>query len=350
MEYRKLGASGLAVSQIALGTMTWGEQNTEAEAHAQIDLALAQGVNFIDAAEMYPVPPKPETQGRTESYIGSWLAKSHQRDQIILATKAAGPASDPKRPGHIRDGHPHFDRKNLSAALHDSQKRLQTDYVDLYQLHWPDRNANIFGQLNYVWQDDPLGSTPIEQTLAVLKEFVDAGKIRCIGLSNETPWGVAQFLKAADTLNLPRVVSIQNPYNLLNRVYEIALAEFTQREGIGLLAYSPLGFGLLSGKYQDGARPASARLTLFDRFTRYDSPEARAATTAYVALAKQLGLTPVQLALGFVNHRPFVASTIIGATSLAQLQQDLDSVAVKLDADALAAVDAIHQRWPNPAP
>jgi len=350
MQYRKLGHTDVKVSVISLGTMTWGEQNTEAEAHDQIDLALAHGVNLIDAAEMYPVPPKPETQGRTESYIGSWLKKSGRRQDIVLASKAAGPASDPKRPSHFRDGHPHFDRKNLTQALDDSLRRLQTDYLDLYQLHWPDRTANIFGTLSYPWQDDPAGSTPIEETLGILKEFVDAGKIRAVGLSNETPWGVAQFLKVAEKLDLPRAVSIQNPYSLLNRLFEIGLSEFSHREGIGLLAYSPLAFGVLSGKYLDGAKPAGARLSLFDRFTRYSSESAAIATRAYADLARRHGLSPATLALAFVNSRPFVTSNIIGATTLAQLQENLDSIDVQLSPELLAELESIHQRIPNPCP
>jgi len=350
MEYRQLGHSDLNVSVIALGTMTWGEQNSEREAHDQIDFALERGVNLIDAAEMYPVPPKPETQGRTESYIGSWLEARGGRDRIILASKAAGPASDPKRPGHIRDGKPHFDRKNLTAALEDSLRRLRTDYLDLYQLHWPDRNANYFGQLGYRWQDDAPGSTPIEETLRVLDDFVRAGKIRTIGVSNETPWGVAQFLLKAEQMGLPRIVGIQNPYNLLNRVYEIALAEFSQREGVGLLAYSPLAFGALSGKYLNGAQPSGARLTLFDRFTRYSNPQVDSACAAYVGLARSHGLSPAQMALAYVNSRPFVTSNIIGATSLEQLRENLASLELQLDDEVLAGIEAIHTRQPSPAP
>jgi len=350
MEYRQLGHSDLNVSVIALGTMTWGEQNSEREAHDQIDFALERGVNLIDAAEMYPVPPKPETQGRTESYIGSWLAARGGRDRIILASKAAGPASDPKRPGHIRDGKPHFDRKNLTAALEDSLRRLRTDYLDLYQLHWPDRNANYFGQLGYRWQDDAPGSTPIEETLRVLDDFVRAGKIRTIGVSNETPWGVAQFLLKAEQMGLQRIVGIQNPYNLLNRVYEIALAEFSQREGVGLLAYSPLAFGALSGKYLNGAQPSGARLTLFDRFTRYSNPQVDSACAAYVGLARSHGLSPAQMALAYVNSRPFVTSNIIGATSLEQLRENLASLELQLDDEVLAGIEAIHTRQPSPAP
>ncbi|WP_159876738.1 NADP(H)-dependent aldo-keto reductase [Aquitalea denitrificans] len=350
MQYRKLGDTDVSVSVIALGTMTWGEQNTEAEAHSQIDLALEHGVNLLDAAEMYPVPPRPETQGLTESYIGSWLKKTGQRDRIVLASKIVGPATDPKRPSHFRDGQPHFDRKNLAQALDDSLRRLQTDYLDLYQLHWPDRTANTFGTLGFPWQDDPAGSTPIEETLSILKEFIVAGKIRAIGLSNETPWGVAQFLKASENLGLPRVVSIQNPYSLLNRLYEIGLSEFSRRENVGLLAYSPLAFGVLSGKYLDGQRPAAARLTLFERFSRYSSEAAETATRAYVELARNHGLSPAQLALAFVNSRPFVTSNIIGATTLAQLQENLDSIHVQLDETVLHQLEAIHARIPNPCP
>lgn len=350
MQYRKLGDTDVSVSVIALGTMTWGEQNTEAEAHSQIDLALEHGVNLLDAAEMYPVPPRPETQGLTESYIGSWLKKTGQRDRIVLASKIVGPATDPKRPSHFRDGKPHFDRKNLTQALNDSLQRLQTDYLDLYQLHWPDRTANTFGTLGFPWQDDPVGSTPIEETLSILKDFITAGKIRAIGLSNETPWGVAQFLKASENLGLPRVVSIQNPYSLLNRLYEVGLSEFSRRENVGLLAYSPLAFGVLSGKYLNGQRPAAARLTLFERFSRYSSEAAETATRAYVDLARNHGLSPARLALAFVNSRPFVTSNIIGATTLAQLQENLDSIHVQLDETILHQLEAIHARIPNPCP
>ena len=349
MKYRKLGRTGLEVSLIGLGTMTWGEQNTEAEAHEQLDYALSRGVNLIDAAEMYPVPPKAETQGRTEAYIGTWIAKRGKRDDFYLASKVAGPVRDPKRPGHIRDGKTFLDRKNITAALDASLKRLQTDYLDLYQLHWPDRTTNTFGRFAYPWVDDDY-TVPVEETLEVLSDLQKAGKIRHFGLSNETPWGVAQFLKYAEFKNLPRPASIQNPYSLLNRIYEIGLSEFSHREELSLLAYSPLGMGVLAGKYLNGARPAKARLTLFERFTRYSNPETDAATAAYVALAKQHGLSPVDLALAWVNTRPFVASNLIGATTLAQLKENIDSVDVELSADVLAGIEAIHVQHPNPAP
>lgn len=349
MKYRKLGRTDLDVSLIGLGTMTWGEQNTEAEAHQQLDYALERGVNLVDVAEMYPVPPKAETQGLTETYIGTWLARSKRRQDIVLASKVAGPARDPKRPGHIRDGKTFLDRKNLTEALDASLKRLQTDYLDLYQLHWPDRTTATFGQLSYPWVKDE-HTVPIEETLSVLQDFVSAGKVRHVGVSNETPWGVSQFLKASDNLGLPRIASIQNPYSLLNRVYEIGLSEFTHHEGVGLLAYSPLAMGMLSGKYLDGARPANARLTLYTRFTRYSNPQAEAATREYVALARQHGISPTHLALAWINQRPFVTSNLIGATNLQQLKENIDSVDVELPSEVLQAIDRIHARHPNPAP
>jgi aryl-alcohol dehydrogenase-like predicted oxidoreductase len=281
MEYRRLGDSDVQVSLIGLGTMTWGEQNTEQEAHAQIDYALDHGINLIDTAEMYPVPPRAETQGSTERYIGTWLAQHRSaREKIVLATKIAGPARQPHNPRHIRGAGNQFDRKNLTEALNDSLKRLQTDYVDLYQLHWPDRSTMTFGRPAYPWVDDAY-TVPIEETLSVLGEFVKAGKVRHIGVSNETPWGVAQFLRAAEKLGLPRIVSIQNPYSLLNRTYEVGLSEYAHRDNIGLLAYSPLAFGWLTGKYEGGARPAGARITLFERFQRYSKPHAIQANTRY---------------------------------------------------------------------
>jgi aryl-alcohol dehydrogenase-like predicted oxidoreductase len=350
MEYRRLGDSDVQVSLIGLGTMTWGEQNTEQEAHAQIDYALDHGVNLIDTAEMYPVPPRAETQGSTERFIGTWLAQHRSaREKIVLATKIAGPARQPHNPRHIRGETNQFDRKNLTEALNDSLKRLQTDYVDLYQLHWPDRNTMTFGRPAYPWVDDEY-TVPIEETLSVLADFVKAGKVRHVGVSNETPWGVAQFLRASEKLGLPRIVSIQNPYSLLNRTYEVGLSEYAHRDNIGLLAYSPLAFGWLSGKYEGGARPAGARISLFERFQRYSKPQAVQATTRYVELAKRHGLSPAQFALAFVNSRPFVTSNLIGATSLDQLKENSASVDVKLSQDVLDEIDALHQLQPNPAP
>ncbi|MEO6352413.1 MAG: NADP(H)-dependent aldo-keto reductase [Oxalobacteraceae bacterium] len=349
MLYRKLGRTDLEVSLIGLGTMTWGEQNSEADAHAQIDYALAHGVNLIDTAEMYPVPPKPETQGLTEQYIGSWLAKTGRRREIVLTSKATGPAFDANRPSHIRNGATHHNRESLTAALHASLKRLQTDYLDLYQLHWPDRNTNFFGQLGYPWVEND-ASVAIEESLSVLADFVKEGKVRHIGVSNETPWGLSQFLKASENLDLPRIVSIQNPYNLLNRSFEIGLSEFAHREQVSLLAYSPLAFGTLSGKYLNGAAPADSRLALFERFSRYSNPQAQAAAQAYADLAQQVGLSAAQMALAFINSRPFVASNLIGATTLEQLQENIDSVSVQLSDEALLGIEAIHTRHPNPGP
>jgi aryl-alcohol dehydrogenase-like predicted oxidoreductase len=350
MEHRRLGDSDVQVSLIGLGTMTWGEQNTEQEAHAQIDYALDHGVNLIDTAEMYPVPPRAETQGSTERFIGTWLAQHRSaREKIVLATKIAGPARQPHNPTHIRGKGNQFDRKNLTEALDDSLKRLQTDYVDLYQLHWPDRSTMTFGRPAYPWVDDAY-TVPIEETLSVLAEFVKAGKVRHVGVSNETPWGVAQFLRAAEKLGLPRIVSIQNPYSLVNRTYEVGLSEYAHRDNIGLLAYSPLAFGWLTGKYEGGARPAGARISLFERFQRYSKPQAVQAITRYVELAKRHGLSPAQFALAFVNSRPFVTSNLIGATSLEQLKENIASAEVKLSPEVLAEIDALHELQPNPAP
>ncbi|MFM0344464.1 NADP(H)-dependent aldo-keto reductase [Paraburkholderia sp. RL17-347-BIC-D] len=350
MEYRRLGDSDVQVSLIGLGTMTWGEQNTEQEAHAQIDYALDHGVNLIDTAEMYPVPPRAETQGSTERFIGTWLAQHRSaREKIVLATKIAGPARQPHNPTHIRGKGNQFDRKNLTEALDDSLKRLQTDYVDLYQLHWPDRSTMTFGRPAYPWVDDAY-TVPIEETLSVLAEFVKAGKVRHVGVSNETPWGVAQFLRAAEKLGLPRIVSIQNPYSLVNRTYEVGLSEYAHRDHIGLLAYSPLAFGWLTGKYEGGARPAGARISLFERFQRYSKPQAVQAITRYVELAKRHGLSPAQFALAFVNSQPFVTSNLIGATSLDQLKENIASAEVKLSPEVLAEIDALHELQPNPAP
>ena len=350
MQYQPLGNTDIQVSLIGLGTMTWGEQNTEAEGHQQLDAAIAAGVNFIDTAEMYSVPPRPETYGSTEKIIGTWFKQRGNREQVILATKAAGPAKLLPQATHVRGGVSHFNRKNLEEALNGSLQRLQTDYIDLYQLHWPDRPTNHFGRLGYTYESDEEDTAPILKTLEVLGDFVKSGKVRHVGVSNETPWGVSQFLQHAREQGWPRIVSIQNPYSLLNRTFEIGLAEFAHREQVGLLAYSPLAFGVLSGKYLHGARPAGARLTLFERFARYNSPQAEAATQAYVDLAKQHGLDPAQLALAYVNSRPFTTSTLIGATTLEQLATDIASVNVQLNAEVLEKIEAIHLANPNPSP
>ncbi|WP_194789207.1 NADP(H)-dependent aldo-keto reductase [Pseudomonas sp. UFMG81] len=346
MEYRKLGRTDLNVSALCLGTMTWGEQNTQDEAFAQIRLAKDSNINFIDTAEMYPVPPRPETYAATERIIGNWFAKNGDRDDWLLASKVAGPGNGIS---HIRDGQLKHNRQHIVAALDASLARLQTDRIDLYQLHWPERSTNFFGKLGYQHLPQDL-FTPLEETLEVLDEQVRAGKIRHIGLSNETPWGTMKFLHLAETRGWPRAVSIQNPYNLLNRSFEVGLAEVAIREQCGLLAYSPLAFGMLSGKYENGARPADARLTLFSRFARYSNPQTVAACSRYVQLAQAHGLDPAQMALAFVTRQPFVTSNIIGATTVEQLQSNIDSQALNLSDELLAAIEAIHQEQPNPAP
>jgi aryl-alcohol dehydrogenase-like predicted oxidoreductase len=346
MEYTKLGQTDIEVSRICLGTMTWGEQNTEAEAHEQLDYAVSAGINFIDTAEMYPVAPRKETQGLTESYIGTWLSKRQDRDKLIIATKVCAQAD---WTGYMRDGKPRLDKKNIHAALDSSLKRLQTEYIDLYQTHWPERDTNYFGKLGYYHAPDKDG-VPIEETLGVLDDLVKTGKIRAVGISNETAWGCAEYLRVANEQDLTRIVTIQNPYNFLNRTFEIGLSEFAHRENVGLLAYSPLAFGALSGKYLNGARPEGTRLVLFDRFTRYTNPQANAATEAYIALANENGLDPSQMALAYVNSRPFLTSNIIGATSMEQLKTDIESINIKLSKDIIRAIEAIHEKIPNPSP
>ena len=345
MRYKKLGNSELEVSEICLGTMTFGQQNTETESHEQLDMALAYGVNFIDTAEMYSIPPSQDTYGRTEEIIGHWLKKTGNRDKIVLASKVIGRADWLP---HIRDGKACLDRKNIEQAIEQSLKRLQTDYLDLYQVHWPDRETNFFGKLGYQFSDLNAG-VAIEETLIVLDDLVKAGKVRHIGISNETPWGTMEYLRLSEKLNLPRIISIQNPYNLLNRSFEIGLSEICHREYISLLAYSPLGFGTLTGKYLD-QQPENARLSLFPNYRRYSTENGIAATQAYVALAHKHGLTPAQMALSFINSRPFVGSIIVGATHLDQLKENLKSIEVTLSDSLLEEIEAIQQRYPNPCP
>jgi len=348
MKYHKLGNTDIDVSVICLGTMTWGEQNTEADGFEQLDYALAQGVNFIDTAELYAIPPRGETYGATETIIGNWLKKTGRRKDIVLASKVAGPA-DGWLP-HIREEKTRrLDRKNIEAALHDSLKRLQTDYLDLYQLHWPDRKTNFFGQLGYV-HNAADEFVALEETLAVLDDLVKAGKIRHVGLSNETPCGVMRSLCISEQKQLPRVMSVQNPYSLLNRSYEVGLAEVSIREQCGLLAYSPLGFGVLSGKYLNHGAPAGARITLWPDYNRYTNEQAVAATTAYVNLARDAALDPAQMALAYVNSRPFLTANIIGATRMDQLASNIDSINITLSDDVLEAIEAIHTQHPNPSP
>ncbi|TVT77425.1 MAG: aldo/keto reductase [Denitromonas halophila] len=345
MQYQQLGRSALEVSRVCLGTMTFGQQNTEAEAHAQLDCARAAGVNFIDTAELYAVPARAETYGASERIVGSWLRRQ-PRDQIVLATKVAGPA---RGLPWIRGGPLALDAANIQAAIEGSLTRLQTDYVDLYQLHWPERNQPMFGQ----WQYDPARErdcTPIRVQLEALSALVKAGKVRYVGLSNEHPWGVAEFVRLAREHDLPCVVSVQNAYNLLNRIYEYGMAELCEREGVGLLAYSPLGFGLLTGKYLTDPKTAG-RLNAFAGFgQRYDKPGVAPAVAAYARVAKDFGRSPTALALAFVLGRWFVSSTIIGATSIEQLKENLDAADMTLSGEELAAIDAVHLQWSNPAP
>ena len=344
MKYVRLGQSELVVSELCLGTMTFGEQNTLAEAKEQLDVAVEHGVNFIDTAEMYPVPTRGETQGRTESYLGEWLS-TRARDQLIVATKVSG-AGRPLT--WLRDGEPRVDRNNVRRALEDSLRRLRTDYVDLYQIHWPDRYVPHFGATEYLPEKER-PTTPIPEQLAVFAELVKEGKIRYLGLSNETAWGVTEFSRAAKEVGLP-IPSIQNAYSLLNRTFDSALAEVVRHVDIGLLAYSPLGFGFLTGKYAGGPPPGS-RLQRFESFgQRYRKANVDQAANAYVQVARDAGLSPAQFALAFVRGRWFVSSTIIGATSRAQLEENLRSLDVTLDAELLAKIESIHARLPNPAP
>lgn len=356
MQYRQLGSSDLNVSAICLGTMTYGDQNSELEAHEQLDYALAQGINFIDTAEMYPVPPKAETCTRTETMVGNWL-KNQSRDKIILGSKVAGPR---RNVSWIRGGPSSLDRTNIRAAIDGSLKRLQTDYIDIYQLHWPERNVPMFGQ----YQFDPAGEfesgifnegdektwVSIHNQLETLAELVAEGKVRYIGLSNEQPWGVMEFLRLAKEYNLPKIASLQNSYSLMSRTMELGLSEIIYREKVGFLAYSPLAFGHLTAKYIDN--PASqGRATLFTGYAqRYTKHNVAPASKAYAELARQHGLTPTQLALSFVYHRWLVTSTIIGATSMAQLKENIGAWDVKLSAEVMQEIERLHLAMMNPAP
>ena len=350
IETRKLGRTGIEVTSLCLGTMTWGQQNTEAEGHAQLDLATERGINFIDTAEMYAIPPKAETQGATERIIGTWLKRRGGRDKLVIASKASGRSTSAYIRPHGKGAR--LDEANLRFAVEGSLQRLQTDHIDLYQLHWPDRTIGLFGAGGTVFRGLPVpdDQIPIAETLGALARLVAEGKIRHVGLSNETAWGVSRYLAAADAGHGPRMASIQNAYNLINRSFEIGLAEMALREDVGLLAYSPLAQGYLTGKYLEGARPPGARSTLFDRGQRYEKPGAEAAIRAYVALAHEAGLDPAHLALAFVTSRSFVTSNIIGATSIAQLETILGSLAVTITPELEDRIDAIHQVHQNPAP
>ena len=349
MQLKPLANTGILVPEICLGTMTFGEQNTQAEAFQQLEYALDQGLFFWDTAEMYPVPPKPETQGATETILGNWIAERGKRDQLFIASKIAGPSQGGS---HIRDGQTRFTASEISSAIDGSLKRLQSDYIDLYQLHWPQRPTNFFGKLGYgnteAHQNTEI--TALEETLSALSDEIKKGRIRYIGLSNETPWGTLKFLHLAEKLGLEKFVSVQNPYNLLNRTYEIGMSEIAHYENVGLLAYSPLAFGYLTGKFRHGARPANARVTLFSRFSRYSNPESEWATEQYAQLAERHGLTMTQLSLAFIKQQFFVTSTIIGATNLDQLKENIQAFEIDLSAEVLQGIEDIHYQQPNPAP
>ena len=345
MNYKKLGNTDLEVSTICLGTMTWGEQNTQAEGFGQMDYALDQGVNFWDTAEIYSVPPREETYGDTEVIIGNWFKKTKKRDRVILASKVCGPARE-----YVRSGGNNYGIKKMTQAINDSLKRLQTDYIDLYQLHWPERNTNMFGRLGYEHKDDG-DWNKFEDVLGNLKRFVDDGKIREVGLSNETPWGVSKFLEISKEKKLPRMMSIQNPYNLLNRTYEIGLAEISVRDQIGLLAYSPLASGYLTGKYRNDQMPKNSRIERDgDFWTRYDKPNTNKAVEAYHKIAKKHGLDLAQMSLKFLEIQPFVTSVIIGATTIEQLKIDIESVNIKLSDKIINEINEVQAIYPNPCP
>lgn len=346
MKTRKLGNTDIDVSVICLGTMTWGKQNTQKEAFEQLDYALSKGVNFIDTAELYAIPPTAETYGKTETFIGNWLAQRKKRDDIVLASKVAGNTEG--WVNHVRNG-PRLNKNQMTQALDNSLKRLQTDYLDLYQVHWPARTANYFSVrgMDSIKQEDV---ESIEETLEVLNGFVKSGKVRHLGISNETPWGMMQYLNLSKEKNWAKVQSIQNPYGLLNRLFEIGLAEISLHEKVGLLAYSPLGFGVLSGKYLDGTATSKSRMNLFKDYNRYSSDSAVEATRSYVELAKKYGLTPTQLALAFVNSREFVTANIIGATTMEQLVENIDSINIDLSDEIIADINVIYSQLPDPSP
>lgn len=345
MKYTTLPNTDIQVSKICLGTMTFGQQNTEAEGHAQMDYALEQGVNFFDTAEMYSVPARKETYGSTERILGTWFQKTGNRDKVVLASKIAGPNPNFTYMREKND----FSPASIQYALDKSLERLQTDYIDLYQLHWPERKTNFFGQRGFKVQDDAWEDN-IHAVLETLNGFIQQGKIKHIGLSNETPWGIMRFLEESKYHNLPRIKTVQNPYSLLNRLYENGSAEIGIRENVGLLAYSPMAFGVLSGKFLTGEAHPNARINLFPQFSRYNSEQSAAATRLYNEIAQQNGLTLTQLALAFIEQQPFVTSTIIGATTMEQLKENIDTINVILSEEILQAIDAVQAKIPDPAP
>ena len=346
MKFKKFGNTDLKVSLLCLGTMTWGKQNNQTEAFEQMDYAMSQGVNFFDTAEMYAAPSSEKTFGKTEAIIGNWFRERNNRNKVILATKVSGPGLS-----WIRGGGLQYTKENISTALQGSLKRLQTDYIDLYQLHWPERNTNYFGKLGYKHQIEEKEWNSIESILGILKQFIDQGKIRYIGLSNESAWGLSKFLELSKLYDLPRVMSIQNPYNLLNRTYEIGLAEISIREQSGLLAYSPLASGALSGKYRNNQKPEGSRLQLFgDYFPRYAGKSSNLAVEEYFKVAKKYKISLAQLSLAFVNQQPFVTSNIIGATTMKQLKEDIESINIKLSFEIIDEINLVHKKNTNPAP
>ena len=345
MKFKKLGTTDLDVSLICLGTMTWGTQNTEKDAFDQMDYSLAEGVNFFDTAELYSVPPNSDSYGKTEVMIGNWFEKRKNRKKIILASKVAGPGCN-----WIRGGKNNFDEKTIGEAIDGSLKRLKTDYIDLYQLHWPERSTNYFGTREYTVDSDEGTWNSFESVLEALDKFIKSGKIRYIGMSNETPYGLSRYIELSKSKKLPRMMSVQNPYNLVNRTYEIGMSEISIREKCGLLVYYPLATGALSGKYRNGRMPKNSRQALFKGWERHLNPLAMKAYEEYYKLAKESNLTMAQLAQAFVNTRPFVTSNIIGATTMEQLKENIDSVNIELSDEILNKIDVIHNNNPNPSP
>ncbi len=345
MKFKKLGTTELDVSLICLGTMTWGTQNTEKDAFEQMDYSLDQGVNFFDTAELYSVPPNSDSYGKTEVIIGNWFEKRKNREKIILASKIAGPGCN-----WIRGGRNSFDEKTIGEAINGSLKRLKTDYIDLYQLHWPERSTNYFGKRDYTIDSDEGEWNSFESVLEALGKFIKSGKIRYIGMSNETPYGLSRYIELSKSKNLPRMMSVQNPYNLVNRTYEIGMSEISIREKCGLLVYYPLATGALSGKYRNGQMPKNSRQALFKGWERHLNPLAMKAYEEYFKLAKENNITMAQLAQAFVNTRPFVTSNIIGATTMDQLKENIDSVDIALSDEIIGKINIIHNNTPNPSP
>ena len=346
MNYKKLGNTDLDVSTICLGTMTWGEQNSEREGFEQMDFALSQGVNFWDTAEIYSIPMREETYGETEKIIGNWFQKTKKRNDVVLATKVCGNTSNK----YIRGGGNSFGKKKITEALDESLRRLKTDYIDLYQLHWPERNTNFFGDYGYEHDENDKSWTPFEEILESLKKFIEQGKIRYVGLSNETAWGLSKFLELSKMKGFPKMMSVQNPYNLLNRTYEVGLAEISIREQSGLLAYSPLAFGYLTGKYRNNKLPAKSRMQLFKNFNRYKNENGQKAIDEYYKISKKYNLDFTQMSLKFCEIQHFTTSVIIGATTMEQLKTNIESVNVNLNSDIINDINKIQKKYPNPCP